>query len=411
MADTPTFSRTAVFQIDSQRRKLTPERAKANYVRKKSLPLGGSSSELRTAADCLSGQLRLRLQYARLKVEHGWQRQNLNEVENLYFRHAHMHRPPPMISAGGRRTTGGSSATLASSSHFPGNLPRPGSSTHQRRTAQNPGHSRAESHFQTTAIPVTSLPEINPEMPPNDTNFASFSSRDGLSHSFAPPHDGQSEEPRERSVSRKRPTSRTQESAPSVTPIHPSSTSAQDGTSPPDLPPVQANTSALDILEFLTAPPEFVPVVQSVQYLQPSVGNAQSLQTSDYHPVFASHPAHTPDPASDPAPFPPPAAPPPAHTPSAAYPPSSTPTPSTSTAGLTYDAFWSSHSLSTQSYRNVLLNSTLFQHTTPHPTPDSALFSMPNPGTPGSHPTGLESSLQSYAALMANSGQRLPEGT
>jgi len=32
-------------------------------------------------------QLQLRLQYARLKVEHGWQKQKLNEVENLYFHH------------------------------------------------------------------------------------------------------------------------------------------------------------------------------------------------------------------------------------------------------------------------------------------------------------------------------------
>ncbi|KAJ7171000.1 hypothetical protein C8R46DRAFT_1216594 [Mycena filopes] len=31
-------------------------------------------------------QLQTRLQYARLKVDHGWQKQRLNEVENLYFR-------------------------------------------------------------------------------------------------------------------------------------------------------------------------------------------------------------------------------------------------------------------------------------------------------------------------------------
>ncbi|KAF8256959.1 hypothetical protein EI94DRAFT_1836272 [Lactarius quietus] len=36
----------------------------------------------------LSKQLQIRLQYARLKVEHGWQRQSLNEVENLYFHHS-----------------------------------------------------------------------------------------------------------------------------------------------------------------------------------------------------------------------------------------------------------------------------------------------------------------------------------
>ncbi|KAF8504196.1 hypothetical protein BU17DRAFT_101458 [Hysterangium stoloniferum] len=35
----------------------------------------------------LSRQLQTRLQYARLKVDHGWQKQTLNEVENLYFHH------------------------------------------------------------------------------------------------------------------------------------------------------------------------------------------------------------------------------------------------------------------------------------------------------------------------------------
>ncbi|RDB30877.1 hypothetical protein Hypma_005957 [Hypsizygus marmoreus] len=51
-----------------KRRKQTVERAKANH---------------------LSRQLQLRLQYAKLKVDHGWQKQNLNEVENLYFHHSH----------------------------------------------------------------------------------------------------------------------------------------------------------------------------------------------------------------------------------------------------------------------------------------------------------------------------------
>ncbi|KAH9926282.1 uncharacterized protein BXZ73DRAFT_90954 [Epithele typhae] len=54
-------------------------------------------------ANYLSGQLRVRLQYAKLKVEHGWQRQSLSEVENLYFRHTHLTRPYPVISPGGRR--------------------------------------------------------------------------------------------------------------------------------------------------------------------------------------------------------------------------------------------------------------------------------------------------------------------
>ncbi|PPQ69261.1 hypothetical protein CVT24_000067 [Panaeolus cyanescens] len=44
----------------------------------------------RMKANNMSRQLQLRLQYARLKVEHGWQRQNLNEVENLYFHNSQM---------------------------------------------------------------------------------------------------------------------------------------------------------------------------------------------------------------------------------------------------------------------------------------------------------------------------------
>ncbi|KAK2467923.1 hypothetical protein APHAL10511_000218 [Amanita phalloides] len=49
----------------------------------------------------LTRQLQLRLQYAKLKVEHGWQRQNLNEVENLYFHLSHSLRgsnPQPLLS-------------------------------------------------------------------------------------------------------------------------------------------------------------------------------------------------------------------------------------------------------------------------------------------------------------------------
>ncbi|TFK34627.1 hypothetical protein BDQ12DRAFT_726676 [Crucibulum laeve] len=51
-------------------------------------------------ASLLSQQLQMRLQYARLKVEHGWQKQNLNEVENLYFRHSHQRGPKlPQITS------------------------------------------------------------------------------------------------------------------------------------------------------------------------------------------------------------------------------------------------------------------------------------------------------------------------
>ncbi|KAI0644279.1 hypothetical protein C8Q79DRAFT_1012070 [Trametes meyenii] len=88
-------------QSKGDRTKVAVDKAKANY---------------------LSGQLRLRLQYAKLKVEHGWQKQSLSEVENLYFRHTHLTRPYPVISPGGRRTgrTLPSSSLIASNSqHHP----------------------------------------------------------------------------------------------------------------------------------------------------------------------------------------------------------------------------------------------------------------------------------------------------
>ncbi|KAF8960668.1 hypothetical protein BDZ97DRAFT_1922037 [Flammula alnicola] len=59
---------------NEKRRKQTMEKVKANH---------------------LSRQLQMRLQYARLKVEHGWQKQNLNEVENLYFHNSHLRASKP----------------------------------------------------------------------------------------------------------------------------------------------------------------------------------------------------------------------------------------------------------------------------------------------------------------------------
>ncbi|EJD52053.1 hypothetical protein AURDEDRAFT_181609 [Auricularia subglabra TFB-10046 SS5] len=44
----------------------------------------------------LSRQLATSLQYAKLKVDHGWTGQNLNEVENLYSHYRRGPRPPPL---------------------------------------------------------------------------------------------------------------------------------------------------------------------------------------------------------------------------------------------------------------------------------------------------------------------------
>ncbi|KAG5650294.1 hypothetical protein H0H81_012722 [Sphagnurus paluster] len=87
---------------NERRRKQTVERAKANH---------------------LSRQLQLRLQYARLKVDHGWEKQNLNEVENLYFHHSHQRGPKPYPSTSMVTTTRDSSTsyttTTTSNLHLP----------------------------------------------------------------------------------------------------------------------------------------------------------------------------------------------------------------------------------------------------------------------------------------------------
>ncbi|KAJ8517476.1 hypothetical protein ONZ45_g5332 [Pleurotus djamor] len=89
-----TASPAAQITDAERRRKLTMDRAKANH---------------------LSRQLQLRLQYAKLKIEHGWQKQSLNEVENLYFRHSQVHGPKPQnISAPVVATAPAPTPTLAS---------------------------------------------------------------------------------------------------------------------------------------------------------------------------------------------------------------------------------------------------------------------------------------------------------
>ncbi|KAF9643310.1 hypothetical protein BDM02DRAFT_3273107 [Thelephora ganbajun] len=70
----------------------------------------------------LSRQLRLRLQYAKLKVEHGWIKQNLNEVENLYFRHSRKSRPESEPDESLER---GELRPLASVSRVDNNIPSP----------------------------------------------------------------------------------------------------------------------------------------------------------------------------------------------------------------------------------------------------------------------------------------------
>ncbi|KIO02529.1 hypothetical protein M404DRAFT_650617 [Pisolithus tinctorius Marx 270] len=83
--------------VDHRRRKQTLERAKVNH---------------------LSKQLQMRLRYARLKVDYGWQRQSLNEVENLYFHHSHLRTsrvaPPPATVTKPHTTNAGDAKEISS---------------------------------------------------------------------------------------------------------------------------------------------------------------------------------------------------------------------------------------------------------------------------------------------------------
>ncbi|KAI0746977.1 hypothetical protein C8Q80DRAFT_1121652 [Daedaleopsis nitida] len=97
---TEQLSFSTVSTTDTKRRRIDVEYSFGSHV-KTERGKGGITDKAK--ANYLSSQLRLRLQYAKLKVEHGWQRQTLSEVENLYFRHTHLTRPYPVISPGGRR--------------------------------------------------------------------------------------------------------------------------------------------------------------------------------------------------------------------------------------------------------------------------------------------------------------------
>ncbi|KNZ77587.1 hypothetical protein J132_05121 [Termitomyces sp. J132] len=77
VASTPLSANNGPTHENEKRRKQTVERVKMTH---------------------LSRQLQMRLQYAKLKVDHGWQKQNLNEVENLYFHHSHQRIVKPFAS-------------------------------------------------------------------------------------------------------------------------------------------------------------------------------------------------------------------------------------------------------------------------------------------------------------------------
>ncbi|KIO25557.1 hypothetical protein M407DRAFT_25154 [Tulasnella calospora MUT 4182] len=110
----------------------------------------------------------MRLQYAKLKVDHGWSRQNLDEVENLYFHHYRDRRPEPshqQPKAPQRRIGAApfpSSSTGASTSHVQVEVSEPSGS--QTRPAQptSPTQATPRSTLKTQPTIVVDGAQENP---------------------------------------------------------------------------------------------------------------------------------------------------------------------------------------------------------------------------------------------------------
>ncbi|KAL6306118.1 hypothetical protein BKA93DRAFT_161556 [Sparassis latifolia] len=272
MAGESSDTQASTSQPDPKRRKLTPERARATY---------------------LSGQLRLRLQYAKLKVEHGWQRQTLNEVENLYFHHTQKHRPPPIHS--GRRNARvsfhpfSSASPNGSSSLFPVSIqkieyPAPGtvdwhganSNSGNPQAGSSVGPARDVVHNEDAAVPSSSRGSISTNGGSSVQPLSSTGST--LSNAKDPSSRG------------------------SVSPKHPSD--------------IHAPTSS-------SASGELLPAYSSSQSFMPSPS-----------PSPFSSPNNTSRPA--PSPF--------QYTPLTSIGQVSAALGAPTTSGLTYDSFWSSHS-------------------------------------------------------------------
>ncbi|KAI6015256.1 hypothetical protein F5J12DRAFT_816948 [Pisolithus orientalis] len=152
--------------VDHRRRKQTLERAKVNH---------------------LSKQLQMRLRYARLKVDYGWQRQSLNEVENLYFHHSHLRTsrvaPPPATVTKPHTTNVGDAKEVSSlvsmlvDDLVTSSQPTDSSSNPDRALAlqmsepsmidniMDPSRSTAIGTFASSSLPVTQTTRLEQDQP------------------------------------------------------------------------------------------------------------------------------------------------------------------------------------------------------------------------------------------------------
>ncbi|KAH9847604.1 hypothetical protein C2E23DRAFT_493904 [Lenzites betulinus] len=354
--------------VGADRSKGTVDRAKANY---------------------LSGQLRLRLQYAKLKVEHGWQRQSLSEVENLYFRHTHLTRPYPVISPGGRRngrTLSHNGALNATASHAGGSSMtsklHPDQATSQSGPFSVSGPNSGLRNNGSLASSCT-CPRAHMYTAPHVFCLASSSSLDTSANPSIPttpilnaghpqtphaPHLGLSGSVTRYPISRSDSTATVIiESAPSLTTPR-TANSAQAHHTTPSSGPLSSHT----VPQPSAASPFREPFdpMEPTEHIDSQLAALRTMMTTSAMPIPL---------------------PPPQTSPTASLPPNTSAN-GNSGSGLTYDAFWSTHSSAT-SYRVLLASqgATQGRSSAPLQAYASAPAALPTSSTNHDAPNGTPS--------------------
>ncbi|TBU30131.1 hypothetical protein BD309DRAFT_956518 [Dichomitus squalens] len=297
-------------------------------------------------ANYLSGQLRLRLQYAKLKVEHGWQRQTLSEVENLYFRHTHLTRPYPVISPGGRRN----GRTLSSNSFSTAATQQenvPSTSTSQNGNGSVPSPSvpasagsnvapRLNGTLSGTSSSLSADPSITLSVPSTPTAHTNRTTP-------LAPHVGFGNSMTRYPISRSDSTATViMESTPSLYPASHAIPNARRNTGHAPMPSqlsaasssstLQATPSSQTLASNNSFHEPFDPM-QPTEHVDSQLAALRSMITAS-----SSHPIPLPAPSSG--------------TPTGSPMPPTAGSPGVG-GGLTYDAFWSAHGTAT-SYRTLL---------------------------------------------------------
>ncbi|CAE6499293.1 unnamed protein product [Rhizoctonia solani] len=149
-------------------------------------------------AQQLSRQLKTRLQFARLKVDYGWTRQSLNEVENLYF-HLSRAKPvpqPPALRADKQDDQSTPSAVAAPPVQVPPETPTelsedPSTQSTQEEIPLSMSHTSSLPGPSTSPVSLlfraSSLPQPTPALVPKRSEFVERTRTGGIVRSAQPP--------------------------------------------------------------------------------------------------------------------------------------------------------------------------------------------------------------------------------